>query len=52
MMAIHSSATSLHDDLCVASRRGMKRNDGMMRNDGMKRSDEFKGDRSVSRITE
>jgi hypothetical protein len=30
----------------------MKRNDGMMRNDGMKRSDEFKGDRSVSRITE
>jgi len=30
----------------------MKRNDGMMRNDGMKKNDEFKGGRSVSRITE
>lgn len=52
MMAMHSSATSLHDDLCVTSRRGMKRNDGMKRNGGMKRSDEFEGDRSVIRITE
>jgi hypothetical protein len=46
MMAMHSSGTSLHDDLCITSRRGMKKNGGM------KRSDEFKGDRSVIRITE